>query len=490
MTRTRLPGIAAAAAAATFLLAMRPAGAEPPPHLDGYRDHRGLTQAVHAIADADPAARLDLIGSSRDGRGLYLFTLSSDLEQAGARPALLIVAGLDARHLVGTETAVRVAAQLLAEHDDLLDEFTIYVIPRVNPDGAERIFEDVLIGVSGTTTPVDVDRDGFVDEDGPVDLNGDGVITMMRRPDPPLDDEATHMADPLEPRLLKEPDAAKGERATYAVYVEGLDQDADGQIAEDGPGTVDLDRNFMHLWSESRPDAGTHQLSESESLALAQFVLDHPNIVAAITYGRHDNLVNVPAGKGKDITGRGPKDLDGDDVAYYKKIAEQFTELTDQTRAPEVEIDGSFHAWLYAQRGIPSFATVVWGRPDLPEPEAEEVDADEEAGEAPEPAAAEPEDEPAPDPVTGTWSGSVNLPELGTELAFTIDLERSADDSVSGTFGSAMFTGSVTGRYDAASGQLTLVTEGGEETSASFVFAVEQDAITGSVTTPQGERIN
>jgi len=32
--------------------------------------------------------------------------------------------------------------------------------------------------------PVDSDRDGQFDEDGPEDLNGDGEITMMRKRDP------------------------------------------------------------------------------------------------------------------------------------------------------------------------------------------------------------------------------------------------------------------------------------------------------------------
>ena len=334
----------------------------------GYMDYAALSKAVHDLAASSSNCHVDVLGQSVEKRDLLLLTLSSDQNEAAKRPALLITAGLDARHRVGTETALRVAQRLLKDHADLLNAMTVYVIPCVNPDGMERNAGPVNYGHIGNLRPVDEDRDGAVDEDGPQDLNGDGVITMMRRVNPPLDDTATMMADPAEPRLLKKPDAEKGERAVYSIYIEGLDVDGDGKIAEDGPGGIDLDKNFMHRWPEHDIDAGPFQLSEPESAAIAKFVIDHRNIVEAITYGRHDNLVNVPDSRPKDVTGEAPKDLDGDDAGYYKEIAKLFKETTGQERAPQNDIAGAFEVWLYAQRGIPSFATVVWGRPEASKP--------------------------------------------------------------------------------------------------------------------------
>ena len=359
---------------------------------DGYMDHAALQGAVNALAAEYEQCAVDVIGSSRQGRGLFLLTLSSNSSEADNKPALLIVAGIDGRHLVGTETAVGVAKRLLENHSDLLDDLTVYVIPRVNPDGAQANLFAPKSDQRGTMRVVDEDRDGTADEDGPDDLNGDGLITLMRRADPPLDDNATHMADPGAPRLLKKADTSKGERATYSIYTEGLDNDHDGQINEDGPGAIDLDRNFMHEWPEHALDAGPYQLSEPESRALAKFVLAHRNIVSAIVYGRHDNLINVPDGKGKDISGRGPKALDPGDVALYKEIAKVFKEVTGQERATKENSDGSFHAWLYAQRGIPTFATIVWGRPEPSKP-PEDEEKDEEAQDKPD----NDEDAPKPD---------------------------------------------------------------------------------------------
>lgn len=342
---------------------------------DGYLDHASLTKSMQELAREYKSCDIQEIGSSRQGRVLLGITLSSGLGQADSKPALLIVAGLDGRHLVGTETAIRIAEDLLKNHADKLQDTTIYIIPRANPDAAQLNLSSLNAGHIGSMRPVDTDRDGFTDEDGPEDINGDGIISLMRRLNNPLDDDATHLADPGEIRLLKKPDTAKGERATYSIYPEGIDNDNDGQINEDGPGMVDLDRNFMHEWPEHALDAGPYQVSEPESLALTKFVLQHRNIVAAIVFGRHDNLINVPDGKGKDVSGRGPKNIDSKDVELYKEIAKIFKEVTDQKRAPKENADGSFHAWLYAQRGIPTFATVVWGRPDPspePKPEAEE----------------------------------------------------------------------------------------------------------------------
>ena len=349
---------------------------------DGYMNHAGLLEAVNRLNVESEACTLDVIGASREQRGLLVLTLTSDPALASQRPALLITAGLDGRDMLGTEISIRVARSLLTDHAGLLDDVTVYVIPRVNPDGAELNLGEVNSGHIGTLRAVDADRDGAADEDSPRDLNGDGVITQMRRIDPPIDDPPTHMADPAEPRLLIKPESNKGQGATYSLYVEGLDADGDGRIAEDPRGMVDLDRNFMHRWPQFADDAGPYQLSELESLALAQFVLEHRNIVAAITYGRHDNLINVPDGKGKDITGRGPKDLDPGDVDLYKEMSKLFKDITGQKRAAGEDAAGAFHAWLYAQRGIPSFATVVWGRPD-PVADEKKVDAAEDEKDKP-----------------------------------------------------------------------------------------------------------
>jgi hypothetical protein len=444
---------------------------------EGYRTHEQIVGALKALAGRDERCAVAELGVSGQGRALHVLTLSADPATADQRPALLIAAGLDGRHRVGTETAMRVARGLLDAHRDRLDVMTVYVIPLVNPDGAALAAGPVRVEHDGNLRAVDEDRDGRADEDGPVDLNGDGMITVMRRLDPPLDDPPTHAADPAEPRLLKTPDPMESERAVYSVYIEGLDQDGDGKVAEDGPGTVVLDKNFMHEWPEYKLAAGPYQLSEPESSALARFVLEHGNLVAAIVYGPHDTLVNTPDGKGRDVTGRGPKLIHADDVGLYKAIGELFRETTDQEHAPREPTDGSFLAWLYAQRGVPTFGTVVWGRPEM-EKETEEGDETEGAGDEP-PA-------PAPGKPSGSWTGVVEIPEMDP-LSYTLTLELGPDYEVSGQFASDMFNFPVDGTWDPATGAVLLQGTAMEGVPVDFELQVDDDRLEGISIGPEGE---
>lgn len=343
-----------------------------------YLSNSDLQQRIRSLADSQTTVQMSSIGSTLNGASIPLITLSHDAENAGDHPALLISAGIDGRYRSSTEVAIRIAEVLVENHGDLLGEMTVYIIPQVNPDGAEINAGTVYQEHIGNARSTDDDRDRSADEDGPDDLNGDGLITMMRRLSPPIQDPATHLQDPENPLLNIDPDSKEDLRAAFTLYQEGLDNDQDGAINEDGAGSVDLDSNFMHRWPEHQNGAGRYPLSEPESLALAEFVLSHDNIVMALTIGRHDNLVNQPDAKAKDITGTAPKVIDTKDTELYKAIGELYTDITGTEEAPEESIAGSFHAWLYAQRGIPSFAVVPWTRP-APEDTGSEAKGDDSA---------------------------------------------------------------------------------------------------------------
>ena len=97
---------------------------------------------------------------------------------------------------------------------------------------------------------------------------------------------------------MKRADATKGETGAYTLYWEGTDEDGDGFINEDGPGGVDLNRNFQHAYPHWQADAGPHMVSEVESRALMDFTIAHRNIGAILTFGETDNLVTPPDSRG------------------------------------------------------------------------------------------------------------------------------------------------------------------------------------------------
>jgi len=88
--------------------------------------------------------------------------------------------------------------------------------------------------------PVDDDNDYQFDEDGPEDLNGNGVIEQIRSTSPA---RARTAGTPTTRRVL-EP-VRPGEAGDYVLLgQEGVDHDGDGRVGEDGPGSYDPNRNY------------------------------------------------------------------------------------------------------------------------------------------------------------------------------------------------------------------------------------------------------
>lgn len=343
--------------------------AENAPTLTEYRNHAQLTEAMRTLASEHRGTvAMTTIGTSVEKRDIAALRVAAEGDvDPDSRAALLIVAGIEGDHLVGTDVAIGIATDLTQRYErgdgaakTLLEQHTIYIVPRLNPDAAERYFQGSKLDWRRNLRPVDDDRDTAYDEDDPLDLNGDGLITMMRVYDPA---KADMMADPEEPRLNVKPDRNKGERAAFTLMVEGIDDDGDGEVNEDWVGGVDINRNFPHGYVEHSSGAGPYMLSEPESLALIEFVLAHPNIAAALTFGVHDNLSRTPDGKGQLPSGA-PKNIDENDVGLYTFIGERFKEITGLKNVPSESAGGAFYEWAYAQFGIPSFTTPLWTRPE------------------------------------------------------------------------------------------------------------------------------
>ena len=265
-----------------------------------YLDHDGLTRELRSVVNSSSLASMESLGKSMGGRDIWMVQVAhSQGLPVNERPGILVVGNLEGDHVVGSHLALE-AIRYLVENagteavEAALRDAVFYFFPRLNPDGAEAMFARVKFDRKTNDRPADDDNDGRMNEDGPRDLNGDGYITVMRVPDP----AGPYMIDPDEPRLMKRADPSKGEGGSYSLYWEGTDQDGDGFIAEDGPGGVDLNRNFQHEYPYWQADAGPHMVSEPESRALMDFALAHRNISLILTFGHSDNLVTPPDARG------------------------------------------------------------------------------------------------------------------------------------------------------------------------------------------------
>ena len=339
-------------------------------------------QALRQLPNStDGKVTLSSIGTSRAGRAIHALRVTKEPRRKVPVPSVLIVAGLDGWHrsgsLVAAGIAERFAKETRAAIDarTVLDALDLWVIPVANPDawaaGATRPQESAGRVGAG----IDDDRDGRIDEDAPRDINGDGVISMMRRLDCPSDAPATRVADPADPRLDRAPEGAKGELAAFSLLVEGLDQDGDGSVGEDAVGGITVDANFPHLWREFAEDSGRFPLEAPEAKALAEFIRAHPGLGAVYVLGRQDSLARTPNHERRDVTGRTPVFIDGEDKGLYERIGTLYRESTGIERARDAAHEGSFAAWCYAHRGLPTFCSQLWQRPDASAPPDEKKDA-------------------------------------------------------------------------------------------------------------------
>jgi murein tripeptide amidase MpaA len=162
---------------------------------------------------------------------------------------------------------------------DLVDHNVWYVVPRLDVDGAEAYLTGKPAGED--PNPTDDDGDFAFDEDPREDVDGDGHIVQMRQVDPKGDWKLSQ----ADPRIMirKAPDETKG--TFYTLYTEGLDNDGDGEINEDGFATGFLsNRNYPGNW---RPDAiqgggRRYPMEEGITRAEVDFVASHPNIAVYI----------------------------------------------------------------------------------------------------------------------------------------------------------------------------------------------------------------
>ncbi len=262
---------------------------------DCYHDFAEVEQFVLDAARAHPdLARVESLGKSYQGRDLWVMTLT-DFTEGGPddKPAIWVDGGIDSDEVIATEAALGLIHHLLTSSDPdvttLLRSRTFYVAPNVIPDGSELHHHTPERPRDSTLRPWDDDGDGHLDEDGVEDLDGDSEALQMRVADP----NGTHVARAEDARLMR-PRRPGDAGPFYRLYVEGIDNDGDGEYQEDRLGGIDPNRNFPGNWSTGQNGSGPFPGSEPELRAALDFVLAHPNIAASQHYHSSGGVVLRP----------------------------------------------------------------------------------------------------------------------------------------------------------------------------------------------------
>ncbi|MBS0012042.1 MAG: hypothetical protein KFF49_11560, partial [Bacteroidales bacterium] len=262
------------------------------------------------------------------------------------KPAAFFEGNRHSGEITSAESVMWLAQHLLESYGKdpeitkLLDSFTFYLRPVNNPDG-HNLYIHTAQSNRSTVRPTDNDLDGLLDEDAPDDINGDGVILSMRWKD---EENGNYIIDPDDPsgRIMKR--AASGE-GNYMLSSEGIDNDGDGNINEDGIGGLDLHRNYPENWRPERHieatgrgftqyGAGEYPLSEPETRAVFTFLLAHPNI-----YIVNSMDTRVPMHLRPPSTSPSAERMYKEDLAWYEYFDELGKEITGYERAGDVYQD-------------------------------------------------------------------------------------------------------------------------------------------------------
>lgn len=262
---------------------------------DCYHDYGEITSFLRAAAEAYPElTTLSSLGTSWEGREIWLVTITDpDGGEAGTKPAVWVDGGIDADEVVSVEAALGLVHRLLTSDEarvrELVRTRTFHVAPVLMPDANQLHHATPIRPRDTSLRPWDDDGDGRADEDPPEDLDGDGqALTMVKR-----DPLGGWVREEEEPRLFRERRPGD-EGPFFARYLEGVDNDGDGEYQEDRLGGVDPNRNYPGNWNIRHDGSGPFPASEAGVRAAFDFLVEHPEVAASQHFHSSGGVVLFP----------------------------------------------------------------------------------------------------------------------------------------------------------------------------------------------------
>jgi murein tripeptide amidase MpaA len=342
----------------------------PRPAFNKFYRYDELTQLLKAYVKEYPNLfKLESIGKSHEGRDVWLITATNFKSgQDADKPAFWVDGNIHASEVTASAACLYFIHTLAAKYGRdkqvtaALDTRAFYIVPRVNPDGAEWALADKPKVIRSSTRPYPYDEepvDGLLEED----VDGDGRILLMRVPDP----NGTWKRHPKEPRLLIRRDPTETGGKYYRVLPEGFLKNYDGVTIElrSPKEGLDLNRNFPVAWrtESEQQGAGPYPVSEPEVRNLIDFIVRHKNITGAVTFHTFAATIMRP------YDDRPDDEFPAEDLWTYKKIGDEGTRLTGYPNIsvfhefkyhPKSVTTGAFDTWMYDHLGIFAWTVELW----------------------------------------------------------------------------------------------------------------------------------
>jgi murein tripeptide amidase MpaA len=337
---------------------------------DRFYRYDDLTRFLHEYAaEYSNLIKVESIGKSHEGRDVWLVTATNSATGPDTeKPALWVDGNLHASEVAGSAAALYFIHSLVTRYGkdktvtECLDTRAFYIVPRVNPDGAEWALADKPKFIRSSTRPYPYDEepvDGLLEED----IDGNGRILTMRVRDP----NGAWKAHPDDPRLMVRRDPVESGGTYYRLLPEGLLRNFDGvTIQVRGPKErLDLNRNFPVAWRQENEQhgAGPYPTSEPESRNLVDFIVKHPNLTGVVTFHTYSGVLLRP------YDDRADEEFPPEDLWTFKKIGDKGTEMTgypnvscyhDFRYHPKKVTTGGFDTWMYDHQGMFSWTVELW----------------------------------------------------------------------------------------------------------------------------------
>jgi hypothetical protein len=333
-----------------------------------YYTYSGITDLCKKLAKEYPdLVTMESAGKSYQGRDIIALTITDKKSgNPDHKPGFYIDGNIHSNEIQGTEMALYTAWYLCEMYDEnkfikeLLSDKTFYILPTINPDARQYFMDEPNTASSPRSglVPMDNDRDGLIDEDKYDDLNNDGIISLMRR----KSQYGTYNSDPKDPRRMIRVNT--GEKGEWEILgQEGIDNDSDGLVNEDGIGGYDPNRDYGFNWEPSyvQQGAGKYPFSFPENQAVRDFGFKHRNITGSQSFHNSGGLIL----RGPSIQGGGAEVYSRSDDSVINAIGRKgetiipgykfITLWKDMYTVYGGELD-----WWYGAMGSYVFSNELW----------------------------------------------------------------------------------------------------------------------------------
>ncbi|MGH7539641.1 MAG: M14 family metallopeptidase [Gemmatimonadota bacterium] len=332
---------------------------------DRWLDHAAIGERLSLMERTWPEfLSLQSLGESHGGREMWLMTINNPRTGPEmSKAAMFIEANVHGNEIQGAEVTLYTIWYLMENYGRidaitrLVDERVFYLLPSVNPDGRDYFLHGAGSDARTGHVPVDEDGDGLVDEDEPDDLNGNGVIEQIRKHVP---GEGTYRLNAHDPRIMER--VGVGETGDWVLLgSEGIDNDGDGRVNEDGVGGYDPNRNYGSDWQPDYIQGGSmdYPFQLPEARAINDFLMAHPNIAGFQSF--HNSGGMILRGPGMAWYG----DYPSADVRVYDELGENGERMLPYYDYLVIwrglyTVHGGSIDWTNDGLGIISFSNELW----------------------------------------------------------------------------------------------------------------------------------